>query len=280
MKAIGKIGIISLLLIIYGCDDEIITNSGISKKMEQQVKSDLQEMGLRGKVKVLKQEEFLKGKSESEIGVKTGENSYSYKFNNEGYKCEEQYYDNEGLISKYSQYEFDTPIRKKCKKIKDLDNNLLKEFKYEYNEFGLIEKIAITDFNGFDKYEYFSHLEYDIYGNETHSTLMTTAGAKISSADYTFKNNQKTELVIQDNMESPYAKCLYEYNQHGDVNKEIYYTGNNLLYAEYSSEYVYDSKNNWIKKTYSLDKKHMNSSANSELQLGVQTITMRTITYY
>ena len=81
-------------------------------------------------------------------------------------------------------------------------------------------------------------------------------------------------------MDSTYAICEFKYNQRNDVIREIFHDGNGLLFEEYTADYVYDDKNNWIKKMYSLEKKHTKSSSNSNRNPGVQTITIRTITYY
>ena len=243
------------------------------------VKTDLQELGLKGNVKVIKQEEFYKGNSETEIGLKTGLNSFSYKFNETGYKTEEQYYDSIGMIKDKSEYLYSADGKKTGKRIKDLNNKILHSYRYEYDEYGRIIKIDITDFEGNDKFDYYTTSEYDENGNEILSITYTPDGKRFQSAKYEYENDRKIKLTLLDNMDSPYAICEYKYNEKGDINRELFYTGNGLLFEEYSMEYTYDTQNNWIKKTYFLEKKHMNSSGNADRKLGVQTITMRTITY-
>jgi hypothetical protein len=285
MKTIKKIGTICILAFLVSCDNQTNNNAqtseteNIENKPEQNVKTDLQELELKGQIKVLKQEEFYYGNSESEIGLKTGVNSFSYKFNGTGSKIEEQYYDSVGMIKDKSEYEYSADGQKTGKKITDLDNKLLHSYQYEYNELGQVVKINITDYVGNDKFDYYSTSKYDENGNEILSIKFTPEGKKVQSAEYKFENNKKIKLILYDNLDSPYAICEYQYNKNGDVNKEIFYTGNNLLFEEYSIEYTYDSQNNWIKKVYTLDKKHMNTTGNANRNLGVQTITMRTITY-
>jgi YD repeat-containing protein len=286
MRSIEKIGTICALAFLVSCDNQTSSNvqtpdtEKIDKTNAQNLKSDLQELGLNGKVKALKQEEFYKGTSESEIGLKTGSNSFSYKFNEIGTKTEEQYYDSIGMIKFKSEYIYSSGGQKSGKKITDLDNKLLHSYKYEYDELGRVIKINITDNEDNDKFEYYSTSKYDENSNEILTITYTPDGKKIQTTECIFENNQEVKVLLYDNMDTPYAICEYKYNEKCDVNKEIYYTGNNLLFEEYSITYTYDSQNNWIKKVYSLDKKHMNSSSNASRIIGIQTITMRTITYY
>lgn len=285
MRTIKNIGTICLLTFLVACDNQTINNSqttdteNIDKIKDENFKTELQELGLNGNVKVLRQDEFYKGNSESEIGLNTGSNSFSYKFNETGSKIEVQHYDSMGMIKDQSEYIYSSGGQKSGKKITDLNNKLLHSYQYEYDEFGRVIKINITDYEGTDKYDYYSTSKYDENGNEILSITYTPEGKKVQSAECKFENNKKIKLILYDNMDSPYAICEYKYNEKGDVNKEIIYTGNNLLFEEYSMEYTYDSHNNWIMKVYTLDKKHMNTSGNASRNSGVQTITMRTITY-
>jgi hypothetical protein len=87
-------------------------------------------------------------------------------------------------------------------------------------------------------------------------------------------------LTIFDNLGTPYAICEYKYNEFGDVLKELYFSGNNILFKEYSNIYTYDENKNWIKKINKLDKKFVKTEDNIKKKLGVQAITMRTISYF
>lgn len=285
MKTFKKIGAIYVLCFLLSCENQTSKNfqnyetNNIDKK-EQDFKTDWEELELRGKVKVLKQEEFYGGNEDSEIGLKTGSNSYSYKFDVAGSKIEEQYYDSIGLIKSKTEYIYNSLGQKSKKKISDLENKLLHLYQYEYNEKGQISRINVTDYEGNDKYKYYCTSKYDEKGNEILSVIYTLEGTKVQSTEYKYENNKRIKLTLYDNLDSPYAICEYKYNEKGDVEKEIFFTGNNLLFEEYTIKYVYDSQNNWIQKIYSLDIKHMSSSSNAKRKLGVQTITMRTITYH
>ncbi len=250
-------------------------------KIGHHLKTDIEEFGIKGNVKVVKQEEFFIGNSEDEIGIRTGLNSFSYKFDEIGNRIEEQYYDSVAIISRKSEYLFSRDNQKKNgKKIKDLNNNLLNFYRYEYDEFGRIVKINITDYEGTEKFDYYKTSEYDNNGNEIKSITYSPSGEKFQSAEYQYQNNLKVKTTLYDNMDSTYAICEFKYNQRNDVIREIFHDGNGLLFEEYTADYVYDDKNNWIKKMYSLEKKHTKSSSNSNRNPGVQTITIRTITYY
>jgi hypothetical protein len=250
------------------------------ESLYQSSKSEREESGFKGNVKVVKQEEFYCGNSEDEIGNRTGLNSFSYRYDETGKRIEEQYYDSLGIISRKSEYLFSGDKKKIGKNIFDLDNNLLSSYKYEYDEFGRVVRINITDYKDKEKFDYYKTSEYDSYGNEIKSVTFTPDGEKFQSAIYEFQNNLKVKTTLLDNMDSPYAICEFKHNQRNDVIKEIFYDGNGLLFEEYSIVYLYDDKNNWIKKIYTLEKKHTKSSSNSNRNPGVQTITLRTLTYY
>ena len=285
MNTIKLFGITLSLFVFASCGNQSTKNDETpaiteTSNINQNTKTDIEEMGLKGKVNVIKQEEFYSSNENSEIGLKTGYNSFSYKFDNNGIKTEEQYYDSIGMIKEKSEYIYSNDKSKIGKKIFDLNNTLLHYYQYEFNEIGQIIKINIVDYENNEKFQYYSTSEYDNNGNEILTSTFAPDGKKVQSAEYTFEGGKKIKLVLKDNLDSPYAICEYQYNDKGDVIKEIFYTGNNMLFEEYSATYTYDSQNNWIKKIYSLEKKHMNSSGNASRKLGIQTITMRTITYH
>jgi hypothetical protein len=286
MRRIITFSTIYIFSLLVSCGSETNVNlrtsdfKNIDQTKDKYVKTDLQDLGLKGKVKVLKQEEYYKGNSESEIGLKTGSNSFSFKFNETGSKIEERYYDSEGMIEDKSEYTYTNDGQKTEKKITDLDNKILQLSQYEYDEFGRLININVTKYEDNSTLDYYMTLKYDENNNEISSITYMPNGKKVQSTENKFENNKKIKTILYDDLESPYAICEYKYNEKGDVKKEIFYTGNNLLFEEYSMEYTYDSQDNWIKKVYSLNKKHMNSASNSNQNIGVQTITMRTITYY
>lgn len=262
---------------------ELPNDSAAKKKVTettQKIKTDLEENGLKGQVKVLKQEEFYSS-NDSVIGYKTGSNSFSYKFNIEGYKIEEQNYDSIGMIKSQSEYDFSPKGEKTAKRTKDLDEKLLNNYTYEYDQLGLLAKINISDYEKNDNYSYYQTFGYDKNGNEIKSTLKTLSNTKVQSSESVYNDkNQKIKLSLFDNMDTPYAICEYSCNENGDVSNEKYYTGNNILFSEYSNTYVYDTKKNWIKKTYSLIKKHVSTVENKDKPIGIETVTFRTLTYY
>lgn len=280
MTTIKLFTIICFLNYFLSCGIQNSNNTNLNSNENQGVITDAQELGLRGSIKVLKQEEYISGNSESEIGYKTGKNSFSYKFNQTGSKIEEQFYDSMGVIKEISEYVLSENGQKNKKTIKDLDNNIIQSTSYEYDEFGRIIKINVTINEDGEEYKFYSTSKYDENGNEIFSGKYTLTGEKVQSAEYVYVDNKKVKLTLYDNMESPYAICEYKYNDKGDVNRELYYSGNNILFSEYSIKYLYDTKNNWIQKTYILAKKHIKSAGNAKEKEGPQTITMRTITYF
>ena len=163
------------------------------------------------------------------------------------------------------------------KKEVDTVGDIIKKCTYEYDTFGRAIKFNFSEpKKGLD---YYSVSEYDVMGNEVKSTIYDPSGQKIQTGEYTYENGNNVKLVLKDFLDTPVAITEYTYNSQGDVIKQIYYTGNKLLFEEYSYEYTYDEKNNWIKMIKKLDVKHMNTSDNEKRRIGVQTITFRTLVY-
>jgi hypothetical protein len=289
MKTLINLLALTLMLFTTNCSDQTNNQALGNHASNQEVqigethsilKTDLQNLGLKGRVKVLKQEEFYILDNGSGIGDKTGSDSYSYKFNEMGNKIEEQNYDSVGMIKDRSDYIYSIEGMKMEKHTKDLDNNPIRSRTFEHNEIGQIIKTNGTDFKGNDTFEYYSTSKYDENGNEILIETYTPSGQKVASGEYTYVNNKKIKVSLKDNLDTPYSICEYQYNDKDEISKEMFYTGNQMPFEEYTNEYVYDSQNNWIKKVYILSKKLMKTSGNANRNPGVQTIALRTITYY
>jgi hypothetical protein len=269
--------ILIILILLSSC------NSGANSEQVKndspiKFKTDIENLGLIGKVKVLRQDEFLAGISDDEIGYRSGENSYSFSFDQKGEKTNELYYDKEGLVNTISTYDFSENGRKNLKNMNDANGKPINSCAYEYDDYGRIIRYNITDHK--EKIEYYSESKYDDYGNEIIDATYTTDGQKIKSSVFTYLNGRKTRHVLKDHMGTPFAICNYKYNDKGDAVKEIYYSGNNLIFEEYNNEYKYDHQGNWILKIHKLTKKHITTTENKNRKLGTLTITMRTLTYY
>ena len=258
-------------IVLYSCGNQPPINE------LPKVKSDREESGMKGDVKILKQEEFFPGSSFDQIGHRTSENNFSIEFNKNGEKLGEAIYDSLGEISSMCSYKFSDKGVKLEKKEVDLDGDIIKKCTYEYDSFGRTVKFNISEPK--KGLEYYSISEYDNMGNEIKSTIYDPSGQKIETGEYAYQNGNNVKLVLKDFLDTPIAISEYGYNMNGDIIKEIYYTGNNLKFEEYSYEYTYDYNNNWIKMVKKLDAKYMNTSSNENRRIGVQTITLRTLVY-
>jgi hypothetical protein len=251
------------------------------KKQVNYVKSDLEDFGLTGNVEILKQDEYysLDG---GIIGERTNNsNSYTYKFNKSGDKIAEQQLDSLGEISTRTEYFFSENGQKLRKTITNFENKVLHSYTYNYDKQGQLVKINVKEIIDGQTIYYCQKFNYDRFGNEISTSTESNNGLKIKSSKSIYnRKNEKIKLTLLDNMDSPVAIAKYEYNSNGDIKRELIYTGNNLLFEEYNSDYLYDSHKNWIKKIYTLHKKHMVTSGNAAKKEGVKTITFRTITYY
>jgi hypothetical protein len=258
-------------IVLYSCGNQPPINQ------LPKVKSDREELGLKGDVKILRQEEYFSGNFSGQIGVRTSENSFSMEFNNRGEKIGEVTYDSIGGIFSTSNYKFSNQGLKLEKSVVDIEGRVIKKCSYDYDSYGRIIKFNISEpLKGFD---YYTVSEYDNMGNEVKSTIFDPSGQKVETGEYTYQNGNNVKLILKDFLDTPIAISEYGYNMNGDIIKEVYYTGNNLKFEEYSYEYTYDYNNNWIKMIKKLDAKYMNTSSNENRRIGVQTITLRTLVY-
>jgi hypothetical protein len=241
-------------------------------------KTEVERDELRGKVKVLRQDEYFPGDSEGIIGERTGENSYSFSFNKDGEKTKEIFYDNEGLIKVVSEYMFSNDGRKSFKKMVDGNDSPVSSCEYKYYDSERIIRYNITDYK--EKIKYYSESKFDDEGNEILDATYSSDGQKIKSSKFTYVKGRKIRHLLMDHLDTPFAIGEYKYNDKGDAVKEIFYTGNNLLFEVYTNEYTYDEKGNWIMKVHRLEKKYMITSANENRPIGIQSVTLRTLTYY
>jgi hypothetical protein len=258
-------------IVLYSCGNQPPVNQ------LPKVKSDREELGLKGDVKILKQEEYFPGSSSNQFGDKTGEESFSMEFDTQGQKIAEVKYNKFGEIYSTSKYRFSDKGLKLEKSEIDNQGLVIKKCTYEYDSFGRAVKFNFSEPQ--EGLEYYSISEYDNMGNQLKSTLYERSGEKVETGEYTYKNGNIVKLVATDFLGTPEAMTEYTHNANGDVIRQIYYTGNGLMFEDYSYEYIYDNKNNWIQKIKRLDVKYMTTSSNENRQIGVQTITLRTLVY-
>jgi hypothetical protein len=271
--------LVSGATLLFSCSNGTQRNLSTQKTEEIEM-SELADYDLRGKVKLIRQEEFLSSIDGQIVGIRTGMNSFTYEFDNRGVKINEQTYDSIGMIKTKSEYFLDHNGVKKKKKIKTLDGQLLHTYEYWINNEYETIKVKATDYVDNDVFTYFIYYSYDSEGNQIGMKTKMLDGTVFNSSDAEFKNGLKIKSTVNDNLGSPVAICEYEYNTKGDVAKEYYYLGNGQLFSIFSCKYTYDDHGNWIKKVYSLDEKTIDTNENRSDRLGVQTITFRTITYF
>lgn len=277
--------ILSVLLILTSCSSGLNNNAdqdpstdGTAPK-DIQVKSVQDILGLKGNVKLLKQDEYYPGQGDATIGTRTENNSYSYRFDDRGNLVGSQYLDQDGIVDFYSEYEYSSKGEKLMKKFIGIDGELKNTYKYVCDKYGRVIKTMITDYETNRSYEYYVVSEYDEYGNEIKSSTYTMDHIKLQSSKSVFENNLNTELILYDNNDIPVAISKFAHNSNGDVIREHVYTGNNLFFEEYSFDYTYDDNNNWIKRERILEDKRIITEANVNREIGLQTVTLRTFIY-
>ncbi|HZW69820.1 MAG TPA: hypothetical protein VFF57_03050, partial [Hanamia sp.] len=111
-----------------------------NKKSKVKVLSSIEELGLKSDVAILKQEEFYPTESSDAIGVKTGENSFVYKFDRLGNKNYEAYLDDHGIIKDYSKYYFRNDGYAASKETYNINGKMIKSYVYYYDSLNRITK--------------------------------------------------------------------------------------------------------------------------------------------
>lgn len=287
MKVSNRIIVVAVLIVmtflttscgIQNSSSENLVDKEKNENLILNKVTDAQYLSLKGKVKKVRQDEYDPGSKEGEIGFRTGENSFVFSFDEKGEKTEDIILDAEGLQKKYANYLYSSTGKKVQKDFFNSEAKLLSTSKFEFDSHDRISKTNIKDYEG--AIDYYINYTYDDNGNEIGVSYHSLEGDVISSTESYFTNGLKVKTILKDEFGISSAIVEYSYNEHGDVVKELYYTGNNLLFEEYTNEYLYDQKTNWVKKISRLTAKHMNSSSNADKEVGVSTITLRTFTYY
>ena len=131
-------------ILLFSCTNG--TKSDLSTQQREETKlSELSDYNLKGKVRLIKQEEFLSSIDGQLVGSRTGMNSFTYEFDKLGVKINEQTYDSMGMIKTKSEYFLDHNGVKKEKKIESLDGELLHKYEYWFNDKNETIKVKATD---------------------------------------------------------------------------------------------------------------------------------------
>ena len=276
MKMLSKILLCPSVLVIIGCsridqEKEKVNHSTLK------VLTDLESIGLKGKVKYLKQEECNMN-SNGSLGNRTGEESYVLRFNLEGLKTGDNRLNDQGFFTEFSKYSFDNSQRKSSKIITNIKGKQISKSTFEYDDFGRLIKLNIKDNK--KGISFYNTYKYDKKGNEIAEYTWSTDGQIIKGAETKYLNNAKSIITLKDRTGIPYAISKKKNNLKGDPILESIYFGNGVLNAIFTSKYTYDDRGNWIMKKYTLKDIGLASEGAKKSDIGKTTITLRTIQYY
>ena len=263
-----KIALIFLpLFLICFCGNK--KNDDIREK-----KTDLEKDGLRGKVRQVNINCFYANEKSGEIikEKKCDDNNYSVIYNDKGEKAELTVhgsgwrnekrlfkYDTKGNLSELHLFDADNKLLSKyidnCDEngnkiesnLYDADNNLLNRQAYKYDEKG--SETERNEYNSKNMLVLKHIYKYDQEGNQiASSTYSSTDSFENKSLDkFDDKGNRietnyyTAESVIE-------SKGTWKYDEKNNPTEENWYNQQGILNSSYIYNYVYDQKDNWIKK--------------------------------
>lgn len=237
--------------------------------------SDLQKDNIKGNPKKIREEEFYLLQSDV-MGERTGENTETKIYTENGLSKESFIYDDENNISDYTETIISIIGQKVKKVFYDKKNIQTMEIIYYYNTNGEQDSLKFIIIG---KGQSATKLEYDNLGNEIQTKIYDFNNKLSQTALLSYKKNNLVKLILKDANGIDYAISTYDYNDQGDKVKEYYYSGNNILFEEYKNVYTYDNIGNWITKKNYLEKIHFRTIDNKKREEGPYRITLRTFNY-
>lgn len=230
----------------------------------KKLKSDLEDEGLKGKVKtVLTENADLSG---TWAVSKRKPSSMTY-FNEQGNRTKSVLYDYRGNPIDINVYGY-------------IDGDRASNFKsiqYEYNPPPMVMPAPAGQAKPkYDsRYAYKYKYKYDDKGNLIEEQMYFNSGKLYLRYVYNYKDNHKEELVYESDgtLNQKYVFTLDD--KGNEIEEHIYETKDNSVSNRYSYSYEFDSKGNWIKKTESKW-----TTKDRKSQYEPYSVTYRTITYY
>lgn len=209
----------------------------------QTTKTDLQKENLKGKVKLIKEIAYRaidkNGTVEKGKVLKYG--TIFTKYNEEGNKIEESYYDPDGELDDKYTYEYDKEILIEKKRFA-YDGRFDSKWIYTYNK-NIIEVNRYWAEGGFVSRWVYIYDENKNLIKEEYYDLEETL-SKTSK----FKYDEKGNLTEEDIYLSESSKIIYTYDENRVLVKESWYNSDGGVFEDKIYKYEYDSHGNWIQK--------------------------------
>lgn len=226
------------------------------------LKSDAEDDGLKGKVKIVASEnEDLSG-TWAVAGRKPSSTSY---YNEQGNLVKKELYDYRGNPLDITVYGYVDGDRVSS----------AKSIKHEYNPPPMAAPAGAQSQKRDRRYSSKYKYKYDEKGRLVESESYGNDGRLWMRYVYNFKDNQVEELVYASDgsLNQRYLSTLDE--KGNEVERTDFEAGNGSVRNKYSYEYEFDSRGNWVKKT---TKRWRTKEGQSSFVPAY--VTYRTITYY
>ena len=269
MMQLNKTAVLTIAcLFLFSC-----SNTTLKKR------NDLTDMGLKGKVKTLK--ETFKALDYG-VAINKGDSFfYSSTFNEKGNMIEQDHYNSYGRLDSKDIYKYD----EKGNKIGFVEeggyDNLRVIASYKYDEKGNMIKVDIDDL--IRKINKIVDYKYDQKGNKVEEHRVDLAGfaynynlpdRNLINEKVTYEYDEKGNVIEEDieDLESETIKITYKYDKRGTVIEVKHYFPGGPLDFITTYKYEFNKKGNWIKRTEFVTK--------DGKTVVPQMITEREIEYY
>lgn len=230
-----------------------------------QIKNDLSNKNLKGKVKETINNTYRAITLSEEIQKGEFLETYIYTYNEKGYETKFgaglyqniSRYDKDGYKIQYSLMQDSIMLQNILMKndskglkvredIFNARNNLLGQRRYKYDANG--NRIELREFNGLGDILFMKKFNYDERRNKTKEVKQDSSKQILSN--YAFLYDDKDNLTYETGFtykpSVSYSESKHIYNSNGDVIQSLIYYGPTRILLTY--KYEYDDEKNWIKK--------------------------------
>ncbi|HNW99357.1 MAG TPA: hypothetical protein PKK00_13190 [Bacteroidales bacterium] len=175
---------------------------------------------------------------------------YDFKYDDKGTIIEWNLYKSNGKLDRKEKYKIDDKGNKIEENWYDGDGSLKFKIIFKYDEKGNL--IKTNWYNSHDSLKFKEAFKYDSKGNQIEYIEYKYAADSSLVIKQTFKYDDKNNQIEMNDCNidgSINCKYTYKYDEKGNEIEKINYAPDGSITEKVNSEYAYDDKNNWIKKT-------------------------------
>jgi len=229
-------------------EDSPTTNESVSStptnlSVAEQKRSDIAVQGLKGKVEVMS-ESILSGEGSRKVRSKN-----VFKYDANGNIIELSNYKADGKINTTirSSYYASGKLIKEETLLGDGTVDLVSAIKTDAKGNKIEQEDVRPMGNTLFNYKYY--YKYDEKGQQTERIAYQGNGSLLFKYVFNYDDKgNKTEWIQQGSDSAVVGKVIYKYNEKNNLAEQTEYDGNGSVKANYTYNYEFDKKNNWIRQ--------------------------------